>query len=164
MAKSQQSKLLSKMKPKQPTFDVMAKPRHIEPPKERVNELWSTKWAPSLSTHLVGNHSLISNLKNWLVNWKHDMKPKYSPYHEKARFWNSTNSLAKACLLSGPPGIGKTSSVRLLAQELGFELIEQNASEQRNKTSISRLLNGLKGNNVINDKVGGGLRKVRLEF
>jgi replication factor C subunit 1 len=39
-------------------------------------------------------------------------------------------------LISGPPGIGKTTFVRLLANEYGYSLIEQNASDIRNKKSI----------------------------
>ena len=42
----------------------------------------------------------------------------------------------RACLISGQPGIGKTTFVRLLAKEYGYELIEYNASDIRNKSSL----------------------------
>ena len=36
---------------------------------------------------------------------------------------------AKAAMVSGPPGIGKTSAVRIIAKSLGFEVVELNASD-----------------------------------
>lgn len=43
---------------------------------------------------------------------------------------------ARALLISGPPGIGKTTTVRMLAKLLGFEMLELNASDARNKAQI----------------------------
>jgi replication factor C subunit 1 len=40
---------------------------------------------------------------------------------------------AKAALVSGPPGIGKTSACRILCKTLGYETLELNASDSRNK-------------------------------
>lgn len=57
---------------------------------------------------------------------------------------------AKACLVSGPPGIGKTTSVRLIAKTMGYEVVEQNASDVRNKLAVENLLNHLTDNTLIN--------------
>ena len=56
------------------------------------------------------------------------------------------NLNARACLVSGPPGIGKTTAIRLLAKELDYELIETNASDIRNKASINTMLGSLLNN------------------
>lgn len=51
--------------------------------------------------------------------------------------WQSMpNMNAKAVLLSGPPGIGKTSAAKIVCNDLGFEVLETNASDTRNKNSI----------------------------
>lgn len=56
---------------------------------------------------------------------------------------------AKACLLSGPPGIGKSSAAKIACQELGFNVIETNASDCRNKLSINNSLKDLSTNQTL---------------
>jgi replication factor C subunit 1 len=54
---------------------------------------------------------------------------------------NENPAMFKAALLSGPPGIGKTTAAELVCQYLNFEYIEKNASDQRSKKSMSNLSN-----------------------
>lgn len=68
--------------------------------------------------------------------------------------FNANNINARAALLSGAPGIGKTTTARLLAKQLGFEIVEKNASDLRNKTSILSSLNVM-GNNMSLTSKGG---------
>lgn len=42
----------------------------------------------------------------------------------KKRVVDSSSNAKKAVLLSGPPGIGKTTSARLICELLGFESFE----------------------------------------
>lgn len=51
---------------------------------------------------------------------------------------NNTN--ARACLISGPPGIGKTSMVQIMADTLGMEALFVNASDNRSRTMIDKIL------------------------
>ena len=53
---------------------------------------------------------------------------------------------AKAVLISGPPGIGKTSACRIVCRHLGFEVLEMNASDCRSKTAINSGISTLSGN------------------
>ena len=39
----------------------------------------------------------------------------------------------KAVLISGPPGIGKTSAAKIVCHALGFDVMEVNASDTRGK-------------------------------
>jgi replication factor C subunit 1 len=63
-------------------------------------------------------------------------------------------------LVSGPPGIGKTTAIRLIAKTMGFELIEQNASDVRNKNAVHNMLHHLTDNTLINRQHDHGLNKV----
>jgi len=44
---------------------------------------------------------------------------------------SDNGSWAKAALLSGPPGVGKTSTAHLVAKEYGYDVMELNASDAR---------------------------------
>ena len=50
---------------------------------------------------------------------------------------------SRACLISGPPGIGKSSMVKLLSESLGYETKFINASDNRSKTVIEGLIKDL---------------------
>lgn len=54
----------------------------------------------------------------------------------------------RAALLSGPPGVGKTTSVHLVAKELGKTVLEYNASDFRSKKSLHEHVS-----QVINNRV-----------
>ena len=47
---------------------------------------------------------------------------------------------ARACLISGPPGVGKSCAVKITAEKLGFHVLELNASDTRSKNRIEALL------------------------
>ena len=70
---------------------------------------------------------------------------------------------SKALLLYGPSGNGKTCAVHALANELGREIVEVNASDVRNKESIHALLGSaikqhslfFKGKIILVDEIDG---------
>ena len=53
-----------------------------------------------------------------------------------AGFFNKNPANFKAVLLSGPPGIGKTTTATLVCRELGLSYVELNASSTRSKSSL----------------------------
>ena len=56
------------------------------------------------------------------------------------------NVNARAVLISGPPGIGKTSTVRLIAKLNNYKTFELNASDQRNKGIVNQKVGFLMNN------------------
>jgi len=84
--------------------------------------IWTVKYKPRTLSEVVGNEEAKKKLLEWARAWKEGRIP------EK-----------KAVFLYGPPGTGKTVAIEALANDLGFELIETNASDFRTEEQIMRL-------------------------
>ncbi|GBG31639.1 Replication factor C subunit 1 [Hondaea fermentalgiana] len=95
------------------------------------NILWVDKYKPMTVADLVGNTKAVADLTRWLRDWdavhiKKTLQIKY----------NKQNPGAKAAILSGPPGIGKTSAATIVARATGYDVIELNASDARSKKVV----------------------------
>ncbi|CAF3688927.1 unnamed protein product [Adineta steineri] len=115
-------------------------------PKLTIDEstlMWADKYKPQTIKNLIGQQgekSCVQKLTVWLRDWyKHhgrsDEKIKAKPSNGFNR--NEDPALFKAALLSGPPGIGKTTAAQLVCEHLNMEYIEKNASDQRSKKLVA---------------------------
>ncbi|KAI3450784.1 hypothetical protein Pfo_007449 [Paulownia fortunei] len=108
---------------------------------------WTEKYRPKVPNDIVGNQSLVKQLHDWLVNWN----DQFLNTGKKGKGKKQNDSGAKkAVLLSGTPGIGKTTSAKLVSQMLGFQTIEVNASDSRGKADakIERGIGGSTSNSI----------------
>ncbi|GAA5961951.1 hypothetical protein JCM8115_001625 [Rhodotorula mucilaginosa] len=94
---------------------------------EHLTQLWTTKYAPQRLADICGNKSQVEKLKKWLENW-----PKSLACGFKKPGPDAMNTF-RCVLISGPPGIGKTTAAHLVAKMLGFDVLELNASDTRSK-------------------------------
>ena len=85
----------------------------------RESEMFTDRHKPVSFADLVGNEAQIKRLREWLRTF------------DKQKL--------KCALLSGPPGIGKTTSAVLAAKAAGFHVLEFNASDTRNKGMVESL-------------------------
>ena len=87
-----------------------------------MSQSWTSLYRPKKREDFVGNPTAVAAVEKWLKSWKKKPPKK------------------RAIFLYGPPGIGKTSIAQVLAIEYDFDLIEINASDARNKSSLEEVL------------------------
>jgi replication factor C subunit 1 len=91
--------------------------KNVAPP--TTTDLWTVKWAPKKPEDLIGNHSIYEKLKAWLGEWQHGKPSEFN-----------------AVLLSGTPGIGKTTMAHMACKQAGYDIVEMNASDTRSKKAL----------------------------
>lgn len=82
---------------------------------------WAEKYRPKTLKEIVGNKKAVQDLQTWAEEWLSGLPER------------------RALILHGPAGVGKTSSAHALARDLGWEVIELNASDQRTAGVIEKI-------------------------
>ncbi|XP_065847370.1 replication factor C subunit 1 [Euphorbia lathyris] len=125
---------------------------------------WTEKYRPKAPNDIVGNQSLVNQLHSWLKNWNQQFLNSGNKGKSKKQ---TESSAKKAVLLSGTPGIGKTSAAKVVSQMLGFQAIEVNASDSRGKAG-AKINKGIGGSNancikesVSNETLGVGMNRLK---
>ena len=94
--------------------------------------MWSDFYRPAKVQDMVGNEEARSYVAKWLLKWTDGTRP---------------------LMLIGPPGAGKTTIVKALAQQFGYDLIEMNASDTRNRDVLTEtILPILRNRSLIAEK------------
>lgn len=87
---------------------------------ESNSQLWTDTFFPKTLQEFVGNSEAVQTSLNWAESWK-EGKPQ------------------KPLFLAGATGTGKTALAHIVANVMGWELFEMNASDLRNKDSVERV-------------------------
>jgi replication factor C large subunit len=82
---------------------------------------WTERYRPHTLGDVVGNNKAVQSLLSW------------------ARAWEKGVPKKRAVILAGDPGTGKTTAAHALASDMGWGVIELNASDARNKDAIRRV-------------------------
>ncbi|MEM4293705.1 MAG: replication factor C large subunit [Thermoplasmata archaeon] len=105
-----------------------------------MSEMWVEKYRPKFLADILGNKQAIEALRKWAEEWERGKVKK------------------RAVVLSGKPGVGKTTAAHALANEFGWEVIELNASDARNAGAIEDVV--LRA--AIHGDISGNERKKKL--
>lgn len=130
----------------QPKVKKEGDPSRAESPKRIIpnsEKLWTVKYAPNDLAQLCGNKGQVNKLKTWLTNWFENAK------HDFKNPGADGSGVFRACLISGPPGIGKTSAAHLVAKNLGFDILEKNASDVRSKSLMNSTMKSVLNNTSV---------------
>lgn len=83
---------------------------------------WTEKYRPTTLDDYVDNNKAVKQLLEWLNSWQ--IKPPKK----------------KAAFLHGPPGVGKTSIIEILAHKFDYDFIILDASNWRTKGALEKIL------------------------
>ncbi|CED83681.1 dna replication factor large subunit [Phaffia rhodozyma] len=143
--KEEQKKRAQLIKEAQKPAASNSAPKIIPP--DPKSQLWTTKYAPSQLSQICGNKSNVEKLQTWLHAWSTSYKSAFKKPGKDAM------GTFRAVLISGPPGIGKTTAAHLVAKVCGYEPLEYNASDARSKKLIES------GTNIDNTSMDGWLKQ-----
>ncbi|MPC45974.1 Replication factor C subunit 1 [Portunus trituberculatus] len=121
--------------------------------------MWVDKYKPASTKNIIGQQGGASNVKkllNWLQNWQKNQLGDKRPPMPSPWAKDDTGGYYKAALLSGPPGVGKTTTAHLVCKEMGYDVLELNASDARSKKSIDQVVSELLGNKSLAGFATGG--------
>jgi replication factor C large subunit len=96
---------------------------------------WTEKYRPSTLSEVRGNDKARDAFADW------------------ARSWDDHR---EAVVLHGSPGVGKTSAAHALANDMGWETVELNASDQRTADVIERFAGRAARNATLGGSAAGG--------
>ncbi len=95
--------------------------------------LWVEKYRPKTIKEVIAPRDIIERVVSWAKKWEEGIPQ-------------------KPLLFAGPPGVGKTSLALALANTFGWEVVELNASDQRNWQVIRRIVGEGAFNETISDE------------
>jgi replication factor C subunit 1 len=101
---------------------IREKPQVAEEKRYEAKEMFVDKYTPKSISDIIGHKEQITQITNWLLSWDQGMPE------------------TRSILVTGPPGIGKTTTVHLIAQSLGYKVTEYNASDTRSVSVLRGLM------------------------
>ncbi len=94
---------------------------------------WTEKYRPKSLREIRGQNKALQEIRKWMEDVKAGKK-------------------VKALLLVGPPGSGKTSAAYAIAHDLGYEPVEINASDMRDREHLEKILQNLRAPSLLTMK------------
>ena len=139
---------------------------------------WAEKYRPKLPKDMVGFQHVFDKLKTFVTEFysmKNELKilkaqqdKAATPIEKKKidlklKSFQAKLATKRARLLIGPPGVGKTTVVYCLANDMNCSVIELNASDVRSQDAIkTRLSETVKSTNLLSFTIQKSTGKIIL--
>lgn len=111
--------------------------------KSRKTMLWTEKYRARNFMDLVGDDLTNRQVLRWLKRWDaivfpHAPKPRPATTKRNAQQQQQDEEKPhrKILMLTGPPGLGKTTLAHVCARQAGYEVMEINASDDRSRDVV----------------------------
>ncbi|KAG6855713.1 hypothetical protein H0H87_011701 [Tephrocybe sp. NHM501043] len=105
--------------------------------------LWVDRYRPQRFTELMGNERVARETMAWVKQWDWcvfgSKKGKKRPRNGDEKFDELDEyhrPREKLLLISGPPGLGKTTMAHVIARQAGYDVMEINASDARSGSIV----------------------------
>lgn len=110
--------------------------------------MWTEKYRAKKFTDLVGDERTHRSVLRWLKGWDHIVFPgsaKVKPKSSRMNDESEEQRHRKILLLTGPPGLGKTTLAHVCARQAGYEVQEINASDERSRDVVKGRIRDMVG-------------------
>ncbi|KAH6629383.1 hypothetical protein C7974DRAFT_359114 [Boeremia exigua] len=128
--------------------------------------MWTEKYRAKKFTDLVGDERTHRSVLRWLKGWDPIVFPgsaKAKSKSSKKDFGEEEQRHRKILLLTGPPGLGKTTLAHVCARQAGYEVQEINASDERSRDVVKGRIRDMVGTEnvrgISSNTANGKVRK-----
>ena len=128
--------------------------------------MWTEKYRAKKFTDLVGDERTHRSVLSWLKRWDSIVFPHQNKRKVKARAKEEDGIIERAhrkvLLLTGPPGLGKTTLAHVCAKQAGYEVQEINASDERSRDVVNGRIRDMVGTEnvrTLDASINGRVRK-----
>lgn len=117
-----------------------------------AHQMWTEKYRAKKFTELVGDERTHRQVLRWLKAWDDvvfpgSTKPKSLKLADDTD--PSQQQHRKILLLTGPPGLGKTTLAHVCAKQAGYEALEINASDDRSRDVVKGRIKDTLGTETV---------------
>ncbi|KAK5086909.1 Chromosome transmission fidelity protein 18 [Lithohypha guttulata] len=117
------------------------------------HQMWTEKYRAKKFTELVGDERTHRSVLRWLKAWDNIVFPGAAKKKTKKVYEDNNDGQEqqhrKIMLLTGPPGLGKTTLAHVCAKQAGYEVLEINASDDRSRDVVKGRIKDALGTETV---------------